>query len=328
MVFEKTVIQLGTMIQTTTGNSYDATGNLNTTRAAGSAESELEVEAGSAMQFNNRVNETSYPQSSNIDTSKMNPRDDYFQKISLKHQPYNLKTTTYLYEPKSIGSMSLDDYLKRGNIIVSQDQKRIEHIIANSSAKERTIMWENKSTYGFVKTKRFLKGLPENVYTIIDYANHFVYRYCVFQNGVYYVKTWPKSYVKGIFTDVDKYIQIKKSTKNYDMLDKEFSKLKGIKGKKDLFNTVHYIDAELDIFYDEHGVFHDIYMNFKESGEESLVPFNQIKWDNKDLDGVDLTIPPEIKGIAKQIVDAKLAFEDEQTVKPQPTEAVPPTENI
>ena len=127
------------------------------------------------------------------DTNKYDVIQDYRQKVSLKNEPYDIKSTHFLTERNTPTRQYIDNFIKRGQDRMNSISAKVKAFLAQSSRNDRIEMLEAHSVEGLVRTKLLFPKeaklwVQPYLWSIIDYGNHCIYYMAIEdENGKYYL---------------------------------------------------------------------------------------------------------------------------------------------
>ena len=115
------------------------------------------------------------------DTNKYDVIQDYRQKVSLKNEPYDIKSTHFLTERNTPTRQYIDNFIKRGQDRMNSISAKVKAFLAQSSRNDRIEMLEAHSIEGLVRTKILFSRralqftVQPYLWSIIDYGNNCIY---------------------------------------------------------------------------------------------------------------------------------------------------------
>ena len=127
------------------------------------------------------------------DTNKYDVIQDYRQKVSLKNEPYDIKSTHFLTERNTPSRQNIDTFIKRGQDRMNSISAKVKAFLAQSSRNDRIEMLEAHSIEGLVRTKLLFPKqakltVQPYLWSIIDYGNRCIYYMAIEdENGKYYL---------------------------------------------------------------------------------------------------------------------------------------------
>lgn len=237
-----------------------------------------------------------------VDTNKYDPIQDYRQKISLKNEPYDIKTTKYLTEQNTPTRQNIDTYIKRGQDRMKNISAKVKAFLAQSSRNDRLEMLENHSVEGLVRTKKLFPKTAGTVqpyiWSVIDYGNHCIYFLAIEdESGKYYLfskRPDSRSFKQSIYTHTKKTIDFDRFVSSLDM---DASKLKP--GNTD--NKMRYLnifDNEKQFYSNKY--VHDAFLDAKEDDFIERSDVIDVGDSIKAICGVDPKVDVNVDGVFAQ----------------------------
>lgn len=134
--------------------------------------------------FSNQVK-----QSQNVDYNKIDPVSIYRNKVSLKNVPYDMNKVLLLYNRTSPKHQTFSSWITNTNKKASIEGKMYKNFVRWMDTSLRQSLWNEKCCTGIQRIP-----LPEingislkNVYELVDFDYHIVWRYAVYENGKFTV---------------------------------------------------------------------------------------------------------------------------------------------
>ena len=127
------------------------------------------------------------------DTNKYDVIQDYRQKVSLKNEPYDIKSTHFLTERNTPTRQYIDNFIKRGQDRMNSISAKVKAFLVQSSRNDRIEMLEAHSVEGLVRTKILFSKKAQHLvqpylWSIIDYGNRAIYFMAIEdESGKYYL---------------------------------------------------------------------------------------------------------------------------------------------
>ena len=118
------------------------------------------------------------------DVNKYDIQQDYRQKNSLKNEPYDVKTTKYLIERNTPTHQNIDNFIKQGQNNMNDVSTKRRKYYSMLTHEQRKEVYDRQEFTDIIGTKSFFKsegfktgGIPNYLYSLIDYGNMCVYLY-------------------------------------------------------------------------------------------------------------------------------------------------------
>ena len=127
------------------------------------------------------------------DTNKYDVIQDYRQKVSLKNEPYDIKSTHFLTERNTPSRQNIDSFIKKGQDRMNSISAKVKAFLAQSSRNDRIEMLEAHSIEGLVRTKILFSKKAHHLvqpylWSVIDYGNRAIYYMAIEdESGKYYL---------------------------------------------------------------------------------------------------------------------------------------------
>ena len=273
------------------------------------------------------------------DTNKYDVIQDYRQKVSLKNEPYDIKSTHFLTERNTPTRQYIDNFIKRGQDRMNSISAKVKAFLVQSSRNDRIEMLEAHSVEGLVRTKLLFPKQAKSwvqpyLWSIIDYGNRCIYYMAVEdENGKYYLFSKRPDYanfkdsknLKVAHTaEFRSFTDIFNPSKNSTLLPKHS---KGMPKQQYL----HVYDNEKE-FYNNKWV-HDAFLDAKEDDFIDRADVIDVEGSIKAVCGIDPNIDVPFEGVFAQkfaeflkkeeIIDAADPNKKNQTEEPPKTDEAP-----
>ena len=126
---------------------------------------------------------------SHTDYNKIDPIAIYRNKVSLKHEPYDVDKVNVLYNRKQPGSQSFTSWINNSQKKASIEGKYYKNFVRWMDNNLRKSLWKEKCATGIQRVSiPELNGIKlDNVYKLYDFDYNIIWNYAVYANGKYTV---------------------------------------------------------------------------------------------------------------------------------------------
>ena len=270
------------------------------------------------------------------DTNKYDVIQDYRQKVSLKNEPYDIKSTHFLTERNTPTRQYIDNYIKRGQDRMNSISAKVKAFLVQSSRNDRIEMLEAHSVEGLVRTKILFPKEAQHLvqpylWSIIDYGNRAIYFMAIEdESGKYYL--FSKKPDHDSFKD-SKNLNVP-HTAEFRSFESMFNNDSLIPKNSEGMTKQRYLavyNNEKDFYANK--FVHDAFLDAKETDFIDRSDVVDVEGSIKAVCGIDPNIDVPVEGVFAQkfaaflkkeeIIDAADPNKKNQTEEPPKTDEAP-----